>query len=291
MDMESDDLKDEIRAIQAIYPECIQKLAPLIYRFKLPQHEKVTFKMSFPDTYPMKKPVVLDVVSASEYYHGDKLRQTFDQVLEEIYQKDLVVIFDLFSEVDGKLSDEPEEDVEEVTDKMKEVSIENNAEYTYNEQREISHAKTNKSPAAEPESTDPLEGWSVSDIIKDRKSTFIGFAREVYSVEEVDRWVNNLLYDRKVAKANHVMRAYRIKEDNSNVIYEDCDDDGEAASGSRLLHLLEIMDAWNAVVVVVRWFGGTHLGPVRFRHINECARDALVKGALVKRNDKKRKGN
>lgn len=86
------------------------------------------------------------------------------------------------------------------------------------------------------------------------------------------------------------MRAYRIKKENSDVIFEDCEDDGEAASGSRLLHLLNLMDAWDVYVVVARWFGGVHIGPVRFRHINECARDALVSGNLVQRGTKDEKG-
>ena len=31
----------------------------------------------------------------------------------------------------------------------------------------------------------------------------------------------------------------------------------------------------NAVVVVSRWYGGIHLGPDRFKHINNAARQVL----------------
>ena len=41
---------------------------------------------------------------------------------------------------------------------------------------------------------------------------------------------------------------------------QDCDDDGEAAAGGRLLHLLQAADVRNVVVVVSRWFGGVLLG-------------------------------
>lgn len=34
---------------------------------------------------------------------------------------------------------------------------------------------------------------------------------------------------------------------------QDCDDDGESAAGGRLLHLLQVADAKNVVVVVSRW--------------------------------------
>lgn len=30
------------------------------------------------------------------------------------------------------------------------------------------------------------------------------------------------------------------------------------------------------MVVVSRWFGGTHLGPDRFKHINSSARNAVM---------------
>lgn len=45
-----------------------------------------------------------------------------------------------------------------------------------------------------------------------------------------------------------------------------------------------MMDVWNVIVVVSRWFGGTHLGPDRFKHINTAARGAVVKGEFVNHN-------
>ena len=47
------------------------------------------------------------------------------------------------------------------------------------------------------------------------------------------------------------------------------------------------------MIVVSRWYGGVHLGPDRFRIINETARDALVKGGFVQhsvQDHAKRKG-
>lgn len=46
------------------------------------------------------------------------------------------------------------------------------------------------------------------------------------------------------------------------------------------------MDAWNVIVVVSRWFGGTHLGPDRFKHINSTTRDAIVKGGFETKTKK-----
>ena len=43
----------------------------------------------------------------------------------------------------------------------------------------------------------------------------------------------------------------------------------------RLLQLLRDNDVRDKVVIVTRWYGGTHLGPQRFNHIVETGRRAL----------------
>jgi len=48
-----------------------------------------------------------------------------------------------------------------------------------------------------------------------------------------------------------------------------------------VLFYLKMMDVWNVIVVVSRWFGGTHLGPDRFKHINTAAREAIIKGNFI----------
>lgn len=37
----------------------------------------------------------------------------------------------------------------------------------------------------------------------------------------------------------------------------------------------------NVLVVVTRYFGGIHLGPDRFKHINQSARNALEVGGFL----------
>ena len=41
------------------------------------------------------------------------------------------------------------------------------------------------------------------------------------------------------------------------------------------MHLLEILDITDRIVVVSRWFGGIKLGPDRFKLINNAARLVL----------------
>ena len=66
----------------------------------------------------------------------------------------------------------------------------------------------------------------------------------------------------------------------------DYDDDGETQAGARLKHLLEILELENVLVVVSRWYGGTHLGPDRFKLINQAARDALELGGFLEEREK-----
>lgn len=296
---ESDELIEEIGAIEAIYPECVEKLASAIYKFKVPQHEHIIFQMSFPQNYPDEKPCVLDVISEKSGFDETYLMTLFQEVIDSIYQKGVVVIFDLFTELDAILytgEDEEEEnfiddadhwsldnaDTKEVIEDLQQVSLEEhqiqtNQSYTEKENRK--NEKTKKSE--ELPKKNPLEGWIISDPITDRKSTFVAFAKKVESIDEAIESFRQLMEDKKCGRANHAMRAWRIKDKNTSAQFQDCDDDGESAAGGRMLHLMTIMDAWNVMVVCCRWFGGVHIGPDRFKHINSATRDALVKGNFV----------
>ena len=48
------------------------------------------------------------------------------------------------------------------------------------------------------------------------------------------------------------------------------------------LYIFQILDAENVLVVVSRWYGGIHLGPDRFKHINNCTRSILEQTGHIK---------
>lgn len=50
----------------------------------------------------------------------------------------------------------------------------------------------------------------------------------------------------------------------------------KSSSLSASLSRQQILDVRNVMVVVSRWYGGILLGPDRFKHINNCARNILV---------------
>ncbi|CAH2284962.1 IMPACT isoform X2 [Pelobates cultripes] len=112
--------------------------------------------------------------------------------------------------------------------------------------------------------------------ISDRRSTFQAHLAHVVSPLQVKAVLNKLYENKKIAAATHNIYAYRIHSKKTNTFIQDCEDDGETAAGKRLLHLMQILDARDVMVVVSRWYGGILLGPDRFKHINNCARNILV---------------
>ncbi|XP_069477029.1 protein IMPACT isoform X2 [Ambystoma mexicanum] len=117
---------------------------------------------------------------------------------------------------------------------------------------------------------------SHGEPITERRSTFQAHLAPVVSPKQVKMVLNKLCENKKIASATHNIYAYRIYCEDKQTFLQDCEDDGETAAGGRLLHLMQILDARNVMVVVSRWYGGILLGPDRFKHINNCARTLLV---------------
>ena len=131
------------------------------------------------------------------------------------------------------------------------------------------------------------------DTIEDRRSVFQGHTAVVKSLDEVKLVIDKLYENKKIAQAAHNIYAYRIFHKEKNTWLSDCEDDGEDAAGGRLLHLLEILDVVDRLVVVTRWYGGILLGPDRFKHINNAARSVIQQVIPIVKDDtksKKKKG-
>ena len=110
--------------------------------------------------------------------------------------------------------------------------------------------------------------------LSDRKSKFIAFGAVVHSEAEVDAVMDLLWQNKKIAEATHRMLAYRIRTADGGVV-EKRDDDGETGAGDKMLYLLQASGEVETMVVVVRWYGGIHLGNDRFRHIVDLSRNLI----------------
>ncbi|RAH48416.1 IMPACT family protein [Aspergillus brunneoviolaceus CBS 621.78] len=319
MPLTNTDLAEEIEAINAIYdPDTITisstATAPstldlgstsssseptqTTLKLQIPNHPHLSFLLGFPATYPDTPPLIQGTASTAARGEGKLAVDILASILSRVYTAGSVCLFDLISE----------------------------AETAFTEIGVGGETQAHEKPPATESTTTPATPqlhetfglpappeWMLSEVITEKKSVFVGRAARVTSLGQARAVLDYLLAsEKKVATATHNISAWRIRERKNPggaggrgdatvagdvSIVQDCDDDGETAAGGRLLHLMQLMDVWDVVVVVTRWYGGVLLGPDRFRIINAAGRDALVKGGFVRESSagngeggKKKKG-
>ncbi|KAF0408188.1 UPF0029-domain-containing protein [Gigaspora margarita] len=240
----------------------------------------LTLQFYLPQDYPSSSQPTYEITSL---YCGtlkidDKLRNEIDEKFKELFVPGQVVLFEwieflrefmqqkLEQQFDKKIQEEEIKEELMLEDEI--ITEEYEEQKLRDESKQVSDFPIIKS----------------GEQLEHKKSVFMAHLASVHNVQEVQIVRNTLLSNKKIAKATHNIMAYRIVQDNG-VILQDNDDDGETAAGSRLLHLLQILDAKNVIVIVSRWYGGIRLGPDRFKDINNCARDLLDKSGYIQNNN------
>ncbi|BCR89542.1 IMPACT family protein [Aspergillus chevalieri] len=300
--LQNSDLAEEIEAINAIYdPDTVSinttpsaattatldlgsagSAAPIASSIKLqlPNHPNLSFIIGFESSYPESRPRVLGTASTGARGEGKLAVDVVEDIVRRIHQPGAVCLFDI---------------INEAVEAFEELNMGCNKEEE-EEQKEGEAAATNDLAPEEFATLslrdsfgiDSPPDWILSEVVTEKKSIFVGRAAHVTSLAQAQAYLDHLLAtEKKVAAATHNISAWRIREKRSanngkgeeeEMIVQDSDDDGETAAGGRLLHLMQLMDVWDVVVVVTRWYGGIHLGPDRFRIINAVGRDALIRG-------------
>lgn len=315
--LQNRDLAEEIEAINAIYepdtvtvsqaatshsnntldlgsPGTANDNAQTTVTLQIPGQAHLSFRLGFGASYPETRPAVLGTASTAARGEGKLAVDVLEDIVQRTWQAGAVCLFDVISEAVEVF---PELNIGGSKDSEEAGPTESNA--------------TGQSSNKAGEPTIPGESfaalslrdafgldnppdWILSEVITEKKSTFLARAVQVTSLAQAQAFLDHLTAtDKKVAVASHNISAWRIKQkkdgvsssdpDAAETVVQDYDDDGETAAGGRLLHVMQLMDVWNVLVVVSRWFGGIHLGPARFRLINDAGRDALVKGGFDKK--------
>lgn len=123
--------------------------------------------------------------------------------------------------------------------------------------------------------------WVVSPSITLKDSTFV--ARAIYITAPSQR--KNLMQSLfaevpQLRSATHNAWAYRIApppdSDSNARVREESFDDGEQGCGDLMLRIMRETGAVDTLVVLTRWFGGTMLGPDRWRLMRRCVTEALA---------------
>lgn len=291
--------RDELVALESIYPDYLIRetdedaLVPLISHhsciLSLPISAKKTLDLilTFPLGYPSHAAPFFDI--SSEWYSKGVLlaieqttRERISQEFEAIWetQRGQAVVFSWVAWLLEFLKDEFKDNEAEIDihgpldDTIGSVGAEKRGNVGLDEL---------ESPTSTTELLKPDFPIHVGPTITINKSTFVSHCASVTTQFQIKQFLKYLKSDKKIAKATHNIVAYRFtpNPETPNVIVQDYDDDGEAAAGSRLLHLLQLLDAQNVVVCTTRWFGGVLLGPERFKLICNNARDALKTGGFV----------
>jgi hypothetical protein len=280
-----DAVSDELTSINSIYgDDTLTQISqnPSICTLRVPSLPSVVLRIEFPKGYPDETPFVVGTETIGEDVPkgtGTTVVGLARAILSRVWAPGVPCIFDLIEELGADI---------EASKTNKSVTPHNDLESQLDDKGKEGW------PDMEDASMDILDAeppWIVTVPITEKKSVFIGRAAPVTSPAQAKNYLHRLLTtDKKVAKATHNITAWRTRGPNGTSC-QDCDDDGETAAGGRVLHLMQLMDVWNVMVVVTRWYGGILLGPDRFRIINQAAREALVSGKFVQTTDGgKRKG-
>ncbi|EEH40030.1 impact family protein [Paracoccidioides lutzii Pb01] len=293
----NDELAEEIDSVNAIYgsstiiltsntsnyfpsgPEQIPLTTTIV--LSIPDHSDFSFLIAFDEKYPVTPPRVIGTASTSYRGEGEKWLNVLRNSVKKVWQKGFVCLYDVIEDCADRFS-------EMRAGEFEEPSREDGALVSGSPDIDVPPQSLHASFGL-----DNPPDWVLSDPITEKKSVFIARAARVQSRETAKKYLDYLLgTEKKVANATHNITAWRIRQKmatgssgapaGEDTIFQDFDDDGETAAGGRLLHLIQLMNVWNVVVVVTRWYGGVKLGPDRFRIINITARDALLKGGFTK---------
>ncbi|KAM5222121.1 protein IMPACT [Ctenodactylus gundi] len=243
--------------LQVMLPKEYPDTAPPIYKLKaswLEEQERVDLSNSLEEIY------IQNIGESILYLWVEKIREVLRQKIQMTQPESPIHIT---PDVEEKTE---EEDTDECEDSL------------------ISECQSENPDAAldfdisehQPEIEEELPPIDHGIPITDRRSTFQAHLAPVVYPRQVKMVLAKLYENKKIASATHNIYAYRIYCEDRRTFLQDSEDDGETAAGGRLLHLMEILNVKNVMVVVSRWYGGILLGPDRFKHINNCARNILV---------------
>lgn len=162
-----------------------------------------------------------------------------------------------------------------------------------------------------------MSKWSASNVLILNKSKFKAFCTPLTSHSKIPELLQEIpLLDKTVKKASHpFMYAWKtsstesatitdvqakksnskksrnrneVKQSNISPVItklrnlnQGSHDNNEGGSGDRILGMIDRLHLVNILVVVSRWYGGTPLGPARFKCMSDVGIEALRNGGYL----------
>lgn len=285
--------KEEIEALTSIYGDDWLMISDHEYNIHITaendQSHGINLEINFTDGYPKDGPPNYQI--SAPWLKGES-RQKIENALNDVYLENLgESLVYLWVEKIRELVQE----ILETGSKSPNENVSSDEEFCFGDE-DIRLAQLELTSPESIEQADDGSDWECpvitsGEVLVDRNSRFVGHIAPVFHVKQTKLMLSSLKENKKIASATHNIYACRILKDEHGghpTFYQMCEDDGETHAGSRLLHLLQIVDARNVMVVVTRWYGGVHLGPDRFKHINNCARILLDQHGFIKSKEEKK---
>ena len=270
LSIDDDNVRDEIIAVHSIFGEDVVTISERnVFNVEFPRigaSPSITIRVVLPDTYPRCTPPVVEIQSM--VMDVSMVEMMVRRLEDDMFVPGEEVCFEWLSWVkdEFELCTAGRETLSAVVVEPQQLKQQDD------EEKEEVCAQVK-----DPEISVPPRDIFHGEVSEQKKSTFQGHVARVSSLEDVQEVMQCLLQHSKIQHATHNIMAYRLytEKNGTTMLLQDCDDDGEAAAGKRLLHLLQVMDVQGLVVVVSRWYGGIHLGPARFQCINNAGRTAI----------------
>jgi putative IMPACT (imprinted ancient) family translation regulator len=119
----------------------------------------------------------------------------------------------------------------------------------------------------------PPKGTRAGELKKHGRDRFRAFAAPCNGAEEAAALVRSLSLAYGLEDASHLSWAVRPERDGS--MMETKSDGGETGAGACILDVLRKRGTTNTLVLVARWYGGRHLGSLRFRIYRKLTGEVL----------------
>ncbi len=122
-----------------------------------------------------------------------------------------------------------------------------------------------------------LQSMSAGEKVEENRSRFIACGGPCVSAVCVDATLAGLIRIYRLGKASQLSWAARFRDPDGRVL-ELKEDGGESGAAGCILGAMQTAEAEGCLVLVARWYGGRHLGGMRFRIYRKLA-SALLAGA------------
>lgn len=292
--------RDEIEALSAIYGDewCVVDDEHKIYCIEVTDGQEkpiwtVCIQVHLPENYPSDAPPEYQL--NAPWLRGEE-RRNLEGALADVYCENIgeSIVYLWVEKIREFLQAKTGTDIKDKEELLRELKVNLTTEVDHGDDFDPSSVLVDIHIDHSEHSSEQGDNWECPPIthaecVTDRRSTFQAHLAPLVHKSQVRMVLDKLRENKKIANATHNIFAYRIcRQNGHSILLQGCDDDGETHAGSRMLHLLQILNAENVIVIVSRWYGGILLGPDRFKHINNCTRNILEQCGYIKEKEDKK---